>query len=122
MNDTLTSLKNGFFRSPLFVFLLGQLALLLSAVVLFSVGWGKLSYQFTEIQEWRKYVDQRLEKMDNEGTNVGRYEMQATKATLDQHESRLKNVEQQTDKTNVIVEKISRIEEELKILNQNVKR
>jgi hypothetical protein len=119
MMDMASGIKNGFFKSPFFIFLLGQVVLLVLWLGSFNIAWGKLSQQFVEIQDWRRYVDARIERMDKEGTNASRYGIQAEIKTIDQHEVRLRNVEEQTNKTGVIIEKISRIEEELKILNQN---
>ena len=114
--------KLGFFQSNLFIFLVGEVATILCAVVFFAVGWGKLSQQFVENYEWRKYVDAKIERMDKEGTNASRYGIQSEKVELDQHETRLKIVEDETRKTDVIAEKISRIEESLREIKNSVKK
>ena len=63
-----------------------------------------------EGQEWRVQAQVRMERMDREGTNNGRYESQAARTRLDNIEGRLKAVEDEARKIDVMKEKIDRLE------------
>lgn len=102
--------QNGFFRSNLFIFLMGQIVTFLVGLIFFAVGWGKLSEQFTESQAWRTSADKRLERMDATGTNHARYEIQTLHSANDQMDARLKMLEEQDRIIPVLKEKIDRLE------------
>ena len=103
-------LENGFIRSNLFVFMMGQVVTILIAIVFFAVGWGKLSQQFVESMEWRGVTQARLERMDKEGTNADRYGFESERARIDNMDGRLKAVEENTRKLDVMASTLDRLD------------
>jgi hypothetical protein len=111
--------KNGFFRSNLFMFLLGQVLAVVAAFGVFSFTWGQISQEAIEMRKWKSDVTSTIKRMDDEGTNASKYSIKADTAQLNQLESRLKAVEGDDRKIDVMAEKINRIDETLKeIKNQ----
>jgi hypothetical protein len=102
--------KNGFFRSNLFIFLMGQVVTVLVGLVFFAVGWGRLSQQFQESMEWRATTQARLERMDKEGTNASKYSIQTEQGQIMSVNDRLKYIEEQVRKLDVMQLKIDRLE------------
>jgi hypothetical protein len=108
------AIKNGFFRSSLFIFLMGVLLAILCNLVLFSFTWGKISQQFGDAQAWRATVDKTITRMDNEGTRASEYEIKSNEVEIHGLEVRLKDVEGDARKIDVMAEKISRIDDTVK--------
>ncbi len=100
----------GFFKSNLFIFLMGQVVTFLIALIFFAVGWGKLSEQFTENQAWRNSAEARLTRMDEFGTNHSKYQLDALRSKDEEIIGRLKAVEDQDRIIPVLKEKIDRLE------------
>jgi hypothetical protein len=120
MNDT-PKFQNGFFRSNLFIFLMGQVVTVLCGLVFFGVAWGRLSQQFTESMEWRARTDAQITRMDSIGPNASRYGVESLKLIAEQTDERLKYLEEQTRKIDVMKEKIDRVEGDVRNL-QGIKR
>ena len=107
-------IKNGFLRSNLFMFLLGQVLAVLAAYGVFSFTWGQISQEAIEMRKWKVEVTATIKRMDEEGTNASKYSIKSDNATLNELESRLKAVEGDVRKIDVMAEKISRIDDTLK--------
>ena len=102
--------KNGFFRSYLFTFLMGQVVTFLVGLIFFAIGWGKLAQQFTEGQQWRVIAEARMERMDSTGTNFARYQVEALRLHAEQNEAKITVLQEETRKIDVMKEKIDRLE------------
>ncbi len=89
---------------------MGQVVTFMVALIFFAVGWGKLSEQFTENQAWRNSAETRLQRMDENGTQHSKYQMDALRAKDDELNGRLKAVEDQDRVIPVLKEKIDRLE------------
>jgi hypothetical protein len=87
--------KNGFLRSNLFIFLLGQAFAFICWLCIFAFGWGKYSERFTTLD-----------------TSVG--ELKAKTARMDEHGSTyLLNIEAQQQKAiGEVVARLERMEKE----------
>ena len=102
--------KSGFFQSNLFIFLMGQVVTMLVGLVFFGIAFGKITQQFTEGQEWRRQAQGVLERMDRDGDNFAQYEIRANKTHDQQVDERLKAIEENVRKIDVMKEKIDRLE------------
>jgi hypothetical protein len=111
-SETQAKSKDGFMRSNLFIFLCGQVVTFLSVLIFFAIAWGKLSQQFIESMEWRSVTQARLERMDKDGTVAGRYGLDFAKNRMDSIDARLKAVEDNTRKLDVIAATVDRLDKE----------
>ena len=102
--------KNGFLRSNLFIFFMGQVVTVLGCIIFFAIAWGKLSQQFVESIHWRDATQKTIERMDSDGTNYARYEIKTIGIHVENLDGQLKVQQEQVIKIPVIQEKIERLE------------
>ena len=92
----------------------------LVAVIL--IGWGRMSQQFTTLQENFAGMQKHVEQIDNEGTNREKYVLGSVLQSTEETKKRIAAVEDQARKIDVLVEKISRIDDTMKEIRDGVKR
>ena len=100
----------GFLKSNLFIFLLGQIVMMLFWLGGFAVTYGQNSQKQTEYAVWRGQTDAAIKRMDDQGSNASYYGQKALNDRLNGEDSRLNEVEKQTKKIDVMDEKITRID------------
>lgn len=115
-----TAGSNGgaFLKSNLFVFLLGQFIMFLFWVVGFAVTYGQNTEKNLQMSNWIGRLDATSKRMDEQGTNFSHYGLQADQGRLNTFESRLHEQEEQSKQIPVIVEKVNRIDENIKQLQR----
>ena len=96
------------------MFLLGQILAVLGTLIFFSFTWGQISQEAIENRKWKFETDKTIKRMDEEGTNASKYALKAHVTKLDELDFRLKSVEGDGRKIDVMAEKISRIDDSVK--------
>lgn len=111
-----------FLKSNLFVFLLGQFFMFLFWVVGFAVTYGQNTEKNIQMSAWLGRLEATIKRMDDQGTNYSHYGLIADHASIDSFEKRLKEQEEQTKQIGVMIEKINRIDENVKQLQVQVRK
>ncbi len=105
-------------KSNLFIFFAGQFVAFSCWFIFAAVTYGRLAAQFGDILEWRGRTDSRLERIDSDGTRSEKFRVEAEKLALANNETRIRYLEEQERKIDVMSEKISRIDESLKEIRE----
>src|SRR6266404_810083 len=109
---------SGFLKSNLFVFLLGQFFMFAFWIITFAVTYGQNTEKNLQMSAWVGRLDSTVKRMDDSGTNFSHYGLAADQTRLTADEIRIHETEEQVKQIPVLIEKVSRVDENVKQLLQ----
>jgi len=110
-DDEFRGKRNGFFKSNLFIFLLGQFAMFAFWLLGFAVTYGENQQKERENSQWRANIEQLIHRFDDQGSSYAHYMIQANTNQINFNSARIERLDQQIKDLPVLQERVNRIDE-----------
>lgn len=114
--------KNGFFRSNLFIFLLGQSFAFLCWLIVFAFGWGKYSARFEDHEKRIGVIEEVQKRIDEHGTIFVQHMLEEQNKQLGEFRTRVERVEKDTSHFDVLEVEHQRLTKDVEELKEHAKK
>lgn len=98
---------------------IGNVLSVIIFVATFLFAFGKLAERFDRMSEWQSQANNRIERMDTNGTNFSHTNLALEQQIISSHENRIVKMEELFGRINVMGEKIDRLSEDMKVIRQS---
>src|SRR6266404_3537697 len=100
-----------FLKSNLFIFLCGQIFTMACGLIVAGTIYGRLMQKNDELERWHIETAVTLSRMDTFGTNASKWAIADEYKRIEANTASIRELQEQTRKQDVLVEKISRMDE-----------